>query len=171
MGPFRSPVNWHGIRDFTDRVYPAIEGAVQGVSLIILGGKGAREIAAPHTCFDNPSIEILEYVEDVHPLLQACALTINPQAELRGSSIKVIESLAAGRVCVSTRAGARGRLDANFRGLVAVERVEDFAAPIIQLLTDEDERVALEVPEPDKLASCSWEAAGDELRAYIRERI
>lgn len=166
-GPFRAPINWHGILDFTERIYPSIEAAVKGVSLTILGGKGALQMAASHPCFAKSSITILEYVEDVFPLLESCALTINPQAELRGSSIKVIESLSAGRVCVSTRTGARGWLDSNFKGLVVVDREEDFAAQLIGLLTNEDQRIAKEVPENAKLKAYSWEAAGEELRAYL----
>ena len=118
--------------------------------------------------FDNPMIEILDYVKDVLPLLHACALTINPQAELRGSSIKVVESVAVGRVCVSTRIGARGWLEAGFSGLVVVDRVQDFAAPIIQLLINDEARIEHEVQEQDKLAKCSWNAAGNELRDYLQ---
>jgi glycosyltransferase involved in cell wall biosynthesis len=166
-GPFRAPINWLGILDFTERIYPSIEAVVAGVSLTILGGKGALQMAASHPCFAKSSITILEYVEDVFPFLESCALTINPQAELRGSSIKVIESVAAGRVCVSTRAGARGWLDSNFRGLVVVDGADEFAVQIVDLLTNEAGRVAKEVPEPTKVTACSWEAAGRELRDYL----
>ena len=43
----------------------------------------------------------LAKVEAVDELLAAAALSINPQPQLRGSSLKVIESLAAGRVCLT----------------------------------------------------------------------
>ena len=114
---------------------------------------------------------MLDTVEDVRPLLDACAVTINPQPELRGSSLKVIESMAAGRMCVSTRAGARGWLEPPPRGLVAVDRVEDFVPPLVRLLGDERQRLAREAPEPERLAACSWPTAGQALRAYVREVI
>jgi GT2 family glycosyltransferase len=169
MGPFRADANWVGIRDFLERAYPAVEAAVPGVSVTILGGKGAPAMAASEPCFARPSIRVLEFVDDLRPLLAASAVTINPQAELRGSSLKLIESAGAGRVCVSTRAGARGWLDQHLRSIVTVERVSDFAGPLIRLLSDETYRLALEAPDPEKLASRSWEAAGNELRAYVRE--
>ncbi len=171
MGPFRAAINWQGIRDFVQNVYPEISASVPGVSLTILGGKGSLKMAASCRGFAQPSIRILEYVADPIPLLQQCALTINPQAELRGSSVKVIESLAVGRVCVSTVAGARGRLEQEFASLIAVECLEDFATPIIRLLSDEEARLALEVPEREKLKHTTWEAAGSEIRAYVKDII
>jgi glycosyltransferase involved in cell wall biosynthesis len=171
MGPFRAAINWLGIQDFVQNVYPGILAAVPDVSLTILGGKGALKMAKTCESFAHPSISILEYVNDPIPLLQQCALTINPQAELRGSSVKVIESLAAGRVCVSTRVGARGRLDPGFISLITTEKVSDLAEPIIGLLRDEETRLALEVPDQKKLKSSSWESSGNEIRSYVKHII
>jgi GT2 family glycosyltransferase len=169
VGPFRAPNNWDGIRNFLMRVYPQIEAAVRGVSLQIVGGKGAREFAASEPCFARPSIQVVESVPEIRDLYEDCAMTINPQPELRGSSLKVIESVAAGRVCVSTTAGARGWLDHHFASLIAVDRVEDFVAPISRLLLDEQHRLALEAPHCVKLAGCTWTAAGNLLNAYVGE--
>ncbi len=169
VGPFRAPNNVQGIRDFLEYVYPRVEAAVPGVKVTILGGHGAREIAQRERCFARESIEIVEYVEDTRDLLDACAVSINPQSELRGSSLKIIESLAAGRACVSTRVGARGWLEQGFQGLVVVERVADFVTPLVRLLLDEDHRLALEAPERGKLAAYSWDAAGIALKTYVGE--
>ena len=169
IGPFRAPNNWHGIRDFLEQAYPQVEAAVPGVALTILGGRGARNMAAAHACFARPSIEVVDSVDDVRPWLAACAVTINPQTELRGSSLKLVESLAAGRVCVTTRAAARGMPVEDFAGIVAVPRVRDFTVPLVWLLLDEARRLALERPDAQRLAPYSWAAAGDELRAYVRE--
>jgi GT2 family glycosyltransferase/glycosyltransferase involved in cell wall biosynthesis len=171
VGPFRAPINWQGIVGFAERVYPRIEAGVQGVSLTIVGGKGAQEACAGLACFSRPSITVVDTVEDLAPLLRTCALTINPQSGLRGSSVKVVESLAAGRVCVSTRDGARGWINSGFRSLVVVDDDADFAARIMELLGDEERRVALEVPPPDLLVACSWEAAGERLRTYLHRII
>ena len=73
-------------------------------------------------------------------LLSASALTVNPLAGIRGSSIKVIESLGAGRACVSTEDGARGFIDAGFAGLLTTASVADMADVVIELLQDEERR-------------------------------
>ena len=168
VGPFRVPNNWQGIHEFLERAYPAVEAAVAGVSITIVGGRGARLLAQEHACFARPSVRVHDEVDDLRPLLDACALTINPQPELRGSSLKLIESLAAGRVCVTTRVGARGWLDLGLQGVVDAGRAADLAATLIALLLDDDRRVALEAPRPGQLDAFTWDAAGRELRAQVR---
>ena len=46
--------------------------------------------------------QVVGHRDDVPALLARCALTINPLAQIRGSAVKLVESLAAGRVCVTT---------------------------------------------------------------------
>jgi hypothetical protein len=167
VGPFRTAINYRGIREFVERAYPQIEAAVPGVTLTIVGGTGAQSIASSAPCFSRPSIRVVERVDIMRDALDACAITINPQSELRGSSLKVIESVAAGRVCVSTQAGARGWRDVNLSALITLRSVDDFVAPIVRLLLDEDCRTGLELPDPVQLAACSWNAAGAALTQYL----
>jgi glycosyltransferase involved in cell wall biosynthesis len=115
----------------------------------------------------RPSIQVMDEVDDLQPLFEQCAVTINPLLELRGSSLKVIESLAFGRVCLSTKAGARGHDAAGFRGLVALPSLEAFVDPLAQLLNNEERRLALEPPELDKLTAYRWEQGGRALRSYL----
>ena len=118
LGPFRYAQNLEGIRNFLSLAYPAIKAAVPAARLLILGGDQAPARVAGDPLFSQDGVTVLEHREDVAALLSASALTLNPLTGIRGSSIKVIESLAAGRVCVSTGDGARGFIDAGFAGLV-----------------------------------------------------
>lgn len=167
IGPFRAPINWFGIREFAEKSFPEIEAAVPGTRMTVVGGAGAKEMAAGVPGFSRPSIRVLEYVEDLGPLFAECALTINPQPELRGSSLKVLESLAAGRVCVSTRAGARGAISSGFKGLTVVDGLEGFSRAVVRLLLDEPHRLSIETPELEKLDEFSWEKAGRDLADYV----
>src|SRR5207244_12938417 len=128
--------------------------------LCILGGVDARVIAARSACFEQPGITVFDFIEDVHPYLQSCSITINPDKSVRGSSLKVIESLAAGRVCVSTPDGARGLMSDNLPSLVIVNQ-NDFARHIVRLLTDLDYRHRLEVPT-EALHQYSWQRVSEE---------
>jgi glycosyltransferase involved in cell wall biosynthesis len=167
VGPFRAPINFEGIVDFLKRVYPRLLSDVEGVSLTIVGGVGARARVANLECFAHPSIQLLEQVEDIPDLIRAHAVTINPQESLRGSSLKVIESLAVGRVCVSTRAGARGHLDASFDALLVADDEVEFARVLAEILLDDARRVQLERPQSDRLAPYDWSAQGRRLRDYL----
>jgi glycosyltransferase involved in cell wall biosynthesis len=95
--------------------------------------------------------------DDVPDVLAASTLTINPLQAIRGSAVKLVESLAAGRVCVSTTAGARGFATAALPGLVTVPDVAAMAEPIVALLADASRRHALEVPAAGALDAFAWE--------------
>ena len=71
-----------------------------------------------------------------------------PLTGIRGSAIKLVETLAAGRVCVSTVDGARGFASDAPSGLVVAPSVAAMATPIVELLTDVGRRHRLEAPAP-----------------------
>ena len=157
MGPFRYAQNLGGIRHFLRIAYPAIKAAVPAARLLVLGGDGAIEAVAGDSAFAQADVSVLEHREDVRELLGESALTLNPLSGIRGSSVKVIESLAAGRACVSTEDGARGFLGAGLRGLVTVPDVHAMIEPIISLLEDHARRRQIEAPDDSLLSRFRWQ--------------
>lgn len=158
-GPFRYAPNLRGIRAFLSDVFPQLRRRFPDLGLTILAGPGGCSLSASDPLLGQPGVAVHEAVDDVRPWLEACALTINPLESTRGSSVKVIESVAAGRVCVSTCDGARGWLDARLRGLVVVDGVTDMFAPIARMLEDEPCRLRLEQPCEETLRPLSWQSA------------
>ena len=169
MGPFRYQPNFNGIRQFIELAYPQIKAGVPDLSLVILGGNDAQKIANQHACFADPSIRVLNHVNDVRPWLADCALTINPLHDIRGSSIKLIESLAAGRACVSTKDGARGFLDAGFASLFITDELSGFVEPIQHLLVNDAMRRKIECPNSELLRAFSWQSAAEKVQSLYRE--
>ena len=164
MGPFRYGPNLDGARRFLQHVFPIIRSTVADARLAVLGGDGARERVHGDPTFMQPGVDIFDHRDDVAAFLDASALTINPQSDIRGSSIKVIESLTARRVCVSTVDGARGFRDAGLAGLVLADDIESMAEPIIALLRDPALRHRLEAPDPARLARYQWAHSAQLLR-------
>jgi GT2 family glycosyltransferase/glycosyltransferase involved in cell wall biosynthesis len=157
MGPFRYAQNLGGIRHFLRVAYPAIKAAVPATRLLVLGGDGAIQAVAGDSAFAQPDVSVLEHREDVRELLGESALTLNPLSGIRGSSVKVIESLAAGRACVSTEDGARGFSSAGLRGLITVPDVAAMIEPIIGLLKDHERRRRIESPDATLLSRFHWQ--------------
>jgi glycosyltransferase involved in cell wall biosynthesis len=168
LGPFRYQPNWDGIQEFLREAYPALRARIPAIRVHILGGVDAPLRAAGCEAFRQSGVCVHDHVDDVAPWLRACALTINPIRNNRGSCLKVVQSLAAGRVCVSTREGARGFLNSGLRGLIVVETVAQFTQAAAQLLNDEAERLTLEAPEAGKLESHSWARAAEAQMAVYR---
>ena len=150
-GPFRYAPNAEGIARFVARVFPELRRRVPGVELLLIG-------TGPFVAQDG--IRVVGAVEDVGPYLRECALTINPISGARGSSLKVLESLALGRVCVSTANGARGYLDANLAGLVTVPEVDDMLEPLCRLLCEDEYRIGLEQKSIETVRKFDWQNSG-----------
>ena len=157
VGPFRYAANRDGIARFLDEAWPAIRRRVPSATLLILGGDEHREFTRDAAAFAQAGVEVLGHRDDVPDILGASTLTINPQQSIRGSAVKLVESLAAGRVCVSTAAGARGFAAAAPPGLVTAPDVAAMVEPIVALLADVARRHALERPAAGALDAFAWE--------------
>jgi len=82
-----------------------------------------------------------------------------------------MESLAFGRVCVSTYDGARGVPAGRFSALVTVPRIEDFREPLARLLRDPRRRWEIERPPAEMPAECTWDRSARMLADLYRECI
>ena len=71
-------------------------------TLTILGGDESLAIARGEPAFAQAGVQVLGHRDDVPRLLAQCTLAINPLTRIRGSAVKLVETLAAGRVCVTT---------------------------------------------------------------------
>jgi GT2 family glycosyltransferase/glycosyltransferase involved in cell wall biosynthesis len=159
-GPFRYPPNLEGIRRFLAHVFPHLRDCLPDLELTVLGGNGAIAIASGDPLFRQAGVRVANSVSTVSTWLEQCALTINPLTGTRGSSVKLIESLAAGRVCVSTSDGARGFREATLSQLIVVDSVENMFEPILELIRDEPLRLSLESIRPLELEAYSWTQSG-----------
>jgi hypothetical protein len=144
MGPFRYEPNYLGILKFLQAVWPGILQSCPDASLIILAGNEGREPRFASPLFAQDGVRLVTEFVDPAPYLANCCLTINPQQEIRGSALKVAESLLAGRVCVSTVTGARGMGSLLSEALVTVEDWPRMQDVIARLLSDPAWRHRLE---------------------------
>ena len=168
LGPFRYAQNLECIRHFLSQAYPAIKAAVPATRLLILGGEQAPARVAGDAVFSQDGVTVLEHREDVSALLSASVMTLNPLTGIRGSSIKVIESLAAGRVCVSTEDGARGFVGAGFAGLLTTASIADMAGAVIEMLRDQERRHRIEAPDVNRLSDFQWGRIAERQSALYR---
>ena len=169
LGPFRYPPNLAGMQEFLETVYSRLLRRVPELELWIFGGEDALRTAGSLECFDQPGVRVMDYTDRPRDWLDRCTLTINPLRAVRGSCVKVIESIAAGRVCVSTRDGARGFTNAGFPGLIMTNTVEEFIEPLERLLLDHNYRRSLECAPKDVLESFSWKKSAD-LQAMLYQQ-
>jgi GT2 family glycosyltransferase len=169
MGPFRYAQNLEGIRAFLRDPWPAVRARCPAATLLILGGDEAAKMIAGEALFAQEGVQMLGHREDVPELLAASALSINPLAGIRGSAVKLIESLMAGRACVTTADGARGFAGSGLAGLVQAATIGEMAEPVAALLADPAARHRIEAPQEAQLAPFRWEASAKVQRALYAE--
>jgi GT2 family glycosyltransferase len=168
-GPFRYLPNLEGIRRFLAHVFPRLRDCLPDLELTVLGGNGAITIASEDPLFRQAGVRVANSVGNVSTWLEQCALAINPLTGTRGSSVKLIESLAAGRMCVSTSDGARGFREAPLSQLIVVDSVEEMFEPILELIRNEPLRLLLETIRRVELERYSWpQSALAQERVYHR---
>lgn len=168
MGPFRYAQNLHGILAFLDTAWPALRAEFPDLRLRILGGSESAAIAEKDARLRQPGVELISAFVDPAPHLAECSLSLNPQIDIRGSSIKLIESLLAGRVCASTADGMRGFADAGLQALIGSADIAGMAAAIAPLLRDPAARRRLEVADNGLLDRYTWDAMAARQRELYR---
>ena len=138
---FGHPPNIDGTIWFVNRVFPRVRAEVPNVTVRLVGGGPTDDIVA---LAENPGVELVGYVEDLAPEMEACALTLAAVREGGGLRTKVLESFAYGRTAVVTPIGAAG--------IVAEDGVEfrigvderATADAIVELLRDDEKRHSME---------------------------
>ena len=170
VGPFRYGPNHSGITRFLRDAWPRVRKAIPGATLTILGGDESLEIVRGDALFTQSGVSVMGHRDDVPRLLAEATLAINPLIDIRGSAVKLVETLAAARVCVTTADGARGFAGAT-PGLVVVPDVAGMAGPIVALLRDAARRHALERADPAHLDAFGWHHSVARLRALIDDLV
>jgi GT2 family glycosyltransferase/glycosyltransferase involved in cell wall biosynthesis len=165
VGGLRYPPNRDGLLAFLERVWPRLRGQIPDLRLCLAGV--APDELETLGITDGAGIDALGNIDDLGPQYAAASLCLNPLRGIRGSALKAIEALAAGRVCVSTRDGARGLLDGGFAGLRVVEQVADMTDAILDLLADPGRRHALERFDAARLDAWSWPARAAALADHL----
>lgn len=168
-GPFRYPPNLAGSRAFAAEVFPKLRAENPGQTLRILAGPGGREAVKRYSELNQDGIEIVLDYRDMKKQLSESVLTINPVTGIRGSPLKVAESLAAGRVCVATHDGSRGFSRLGASSLLSVDKVSSMFDPIVGLLANHNERWRLEQSGRRSLAPLDWKCVSAKLDHVLRD--
>ena len=153
IGPFRYAPNRDGILRFLTTAWPLIQAQIPATTLLVLAGDEFVQHMGDQSAFKQPGVTVMGHRDDMATQLAQCVMTINPLAGIRGSAVKIAESLTAGRVCVSTVEGARGYVLPLTPGVVTANTVDAMVAPVLMLLRDSVERHRLE--------ACALAAADD----------
>lgn len=132
--------NVDGVLWFADEVWPLIRQSNPGATWFIVGQK-------PHARLDRlrqlPGVTLTGYVPTVMPYLAGAKVYVVPLRVGSGTRLKIIEAMAAALPIVSTTVGAEGFEVLSGRELMLADSATEFAATVVNLLNDEEERARL----------------------------
>lgn len=139
VGSLWYPPNREGVDRFLLRSWPRIRKAAPGVELVLVG---AVDHAVRAKWNRLPGVTAPGFVQDLASAYRACAFTIVPIHLGGGTNIKILESLAHGRACVTTGFCQQAFGDAfhKDRDLRVADDDAGLATACIELLGNKAER-------------------------------
>jgi len=132
VGGFRHDPNIDAMLFFCHEVFPLIRKAVPHARIQIIGSHPPTEISA----LAGPGIEVLGYVPDTGPYLNAAEVSVAPLRYGGGMKGKVGEAMSHGLPVVTTSIGAEGFGLTPGKHLLVGDDAAEFAAHVISLLSD-----------------------------------
>lgn len=134
VGGYRHHPNIDAVDWLADEVWPAVTALSPAARLAVIGPD-----APPH--FErhrSESFEVLGWVPDMAPLIEASVALVAPLRFGAGMKGKVSQALACGLPVVTTAVGAQGLGLTDGRDVLLAETPQEFAAAIERLERDGD---------------------------------
>jgi glycosyltransferase involved in cell wall biosynthesis len=132
--------NVDGITWFAREILPLLRKELP-VKVWVVGRKPAPEVKA--LADKNADIEVTGTVDDVRPYMGRARVYIVPLRIGGGTRMKIFEAMAMALPVVSTRIGAEGLPLTDGKDIALADEPADFAARILQLLRNQEQRRAL----------------------------
>jgi glycosyltransferase involved in cell wall biosynthesis len=133
VGSFDHRVNLDGVDLFIEGVWPEVVRRDPSLVFRIIGS-GLSE-KKRQQWMRVPNVEVIGFAESLRRHYDECALSVVPLLDGAGTKIKVLESLAYLRTCVSTAHSIRGyeRFLRDGESLRVVDTLDALVEPIVEL--------------------------------------
>jgi len=141
VGNMDYAANVDAMQYFMGDILPLIRKEVPDVEMWIVGVNPRATIKA----MDGNGIHVTGRVDDVRPYYQQSCVCVIPLRAGAGTRLKILESMALGRVVVSTSIGYEGIEANDGEHLLVADTADDFAQKTIYLIKNEDQRNKLAI--------------------------
>ncbi len=139
----RSIVWTGGMSDFYNReameyfcreIFPIIQVKIPELTVFVIGSDPPDSLVQLAKRFRG--INILGYVDDIRPIVQASAVFIAPMLSGGGTKLKVLNAMSMGKVVVTTPVGAEGIEAEHGKEIIIADDSRSFANAVIDLLNE-----------------------------------
>jgi glycosyltransferase involved in cell wall biosynthesis len=127
---------------FAQEILGKIKENIPDIKLTVVGRNPSRRLLKEVK--SHPEIKVVGWVEDVRRYISSHSLYVIPLRIGGGTRIKAYEAMAMGKAVVSTRVGVEGLPVQHGDQLIIADQPADFAAAVIKLLADSEQRKRIE---------------------------
>ena len=128
VGLMSYPPNYEGVDAFICEIWPKVRKLHPNMIYVVVGKGVPGYLAKKWSSTDG--VRLAGFVEDLDSMYSDALATVVPIISGGGTCIKTLESLAKGRVCFSTKFGARGiplhEITKKDLGLLVYTSADDF---------------------------------------------
>ncbi len=164
VGSMRHRPNLDAALRLVERILPRVWAELPGLPFTVVGGPIPRRLASSRMQVDpsrRGGVRLCGTVPDLGPYLAEARVYANPVSHGAGSSLKMVEALAAGIPVVSTDVGARGLGLVPGRHYLAANTDEDQARAIARIYRDPELWAALAREGREQVERYDWKRIGD----------
>jgi glycosyltransferase involved in cell wall biosynthesis len=130
VGSMRHPPNAQAALFLVEKVLPRVWERYPDARLVLCGHDPIREVLG----LASSRVEVTGSVPSVEPYLRDAAIVLNPLERGAGTSLKVLEALAAGAPLVTTNVGVRGYPERIRSACHIADTPEQFSSSILNCL-------------------------------------
>lgn len=134
VGSMQSPYNADAVDFFLEEILPRVRQQEPGVKMQFVGAGPTRLLRKKAA--EDRHVEILGYVGDVRPYMQAASVFVAPLRSGSGTKVKVLNALAMKLPVVTTPVGAEGIDVVDGESVFIADDPQAFADRTVQLLRD-----------------------------------
>lgn len=131
LGKMSYYINVASIMWFYKEIFPLVRRSHPNVNLQIVGRNPTPAIIS---LGKDPAIEVTGTVSDVRPYLKKASLSICPMVSGAGIQFKILESMAVGTPCVTTRLACMSLETISDQEVLVADSPNEFAAAVCTLL-------------------------------------
>jgi sugar transferase (PEP-CTERM/EpsH1 system associated) len=167
VGTVGYPPNADAVLYFCRSILPLIRRQIPNVRLIVVGHAPTTKV---RSLAKQDDVVVTGYVPDVIPYYQQARVVIVPLRGGGGTRLKILEAMALGRPVVSTSLGCEGLQVVDREHLMIADSPTEFAARVIELLTDARLRKEMAVNARRLVETHhDWEIISQKLLALYRD--
>ncbi|HVF51402.1 MAG TPA: glycosyltransferase [Pyrinomonadaceae bacterium] len=152
LGSMDWEANVDGVDYFCREIWPQVRAAVPDARFRIVGRNPRPRVLR----LASDSVEVTGTVPSVIEHLREASVFVVPLRVGGGTRLKIFEAMATGKAVVSTSIGAEGLDVHHGRDILLADDAATFAASVVKVLQDADERRRLERAAAELAARYDW---------------